>query len=121
MLVVSDETAIAYLEDQSTRRTSGYRVGDATGDGRVARIAADHVVLAATHQMIRVVLRDHRKIRTVNRDARRAHPHGAFAGPTPPDLRVATVEDGDANARVTVCALRSARVDSARRRVRPAA
>jgi Ni,Fe-hydrogenase III large subunit/Ni,Fe-hydrogenase III component G len=41
----------------------------------------------------------------VDRDARRAHPHGAFAGPTPPDLRVATVEDGDANARVTVRAL----------------
>jgi len=38
----------------------------------------------------------------VNRDARRDHPHGAFAGPHPPDLRVVTVSDGDAMARVTV-------------------
>jgi len=41
----------------------------------------------------------------VDRDARRDHPHGAFAGPEPPDLRVVTVSDGDANARVTVRAL----------------
>jgi Ni,Fe-hydrogenase III large subunit/Ni,Fe-hydrogenase III component G len=41
----------------------------------------------------------------VDRDARRDHPHGAFAGPEPPDLRVATVPEGDANARVMVRAL----------------
>jgi Ni,Fe-hydrogenase III large subunit len=41
----------------------------------------------------------------VDRDARRDHPHGAFADPDPPDLRVATVSEGDAMARVTVRAL----------------
>jgi len=41
----------------------------------------------------------------VDRDARRDHPHGAFAGPTPPDLHVVTVSEGDAMARVTVRAL----------------
>jgi Ni,Fe-hydrogenase III large subunit/Ni,Fe-hydrogenase III component G len=41
----------------------------------------------------------------VDRDARRDHPHGAFAEPDPPDLRVATVSEGDAMARVTVRAL----------------
>ena len=42
----------------------------------------------------------------VDRDARRDHPHGAFAGPEPPDLHVVTVSDGgDAMARVTVRAL----------------
>jgi Ni,Fe-hydrogenase III large subunit len=41
----------------------------------------------------------------VDRDARRDHPHGAFAGPEPPDLHVATVSEGDAMARVTVRAL----------------
>ncbi len=41
----------------------------------------------------------------VDRDARRDHPHGAFAGPEPPDLHVVTVSDGDANARVTVRAM----------------
>jgi Ni,Fe-hydrogenase III large subunit len=41
----------------------------------------------------------------VDRDARRDHPHGAFAGLAPPDLHVVTVSDGDAMARVTVRAL----------------
>jgi Ni,Fe-hydrogenase III large subunit/Ni,Fe-hydrogenase III component G len=41
----------------------------------------------------------------VDRDARRDHPHGAFAGPEPPDLHVATLSEGDAMARVAVRAL----------------
>ena len=41
----------------------------------------------------------------VDRDARRDHPHGAFAGPAPPDLHVVTVSEGDAMARMTVRAL----------------
>ena len=38
----------------------------------------------------------------VDRDARRDHPHGAFAGERPPDLHVTTLPDGDAMARVNV-------------------
>ena len=41
----------------------------------------------------------------VDRDARRDHPHGAFAGPEPLDLHVVTASEGDAMARVTVRAL----------------
>jgi Ni,Fe-hydrogenase III large subunit/Ni,Fe-hydrogenase III component G len=41
----------------------------------------------------------------VDRDARRDHPHGAFAGPEPPDLQVVTASDGDVMARVSVRAL----------------
>jgi Ni,Fe-hydrogenase III large subunit/Ni,Fe-hydrogenase III component G len=41
----------------------------------------------------------------VNRDARRDHPHGAFAAPAPPDLHVVTVPEGDAMARMRVRAL----------------
>jgi Ni,Fe-hydrogenase III large subunit len=41
----------------------------------------------------------------VDRDARRDHPHGAFASPEPPDLHVVTVSEGDAMARTTVRAL----------------
>ncbi len=41
----------------------------------------------------------------VNRDARRDHPHGAFAGPGSPDLHVVTDLKGDAMARVKVRAL----------------
>jgi Ni,Fe-hydrogenase III large subunit/Ni,Fe-hydrogenase III component G len=41
----------------------------------------------------------------VDRDARREHPHAAFALPQPPDLNVATLSDGDAIARVNVRAL----------------
>ena len=38
----------------------------------------------------------------VDRDARRDHPHGAFASPEPLDLHVVTASEGDAMARVTV-------------------
>jgi Ni,Fe-hydrogenase III large subunit len=41
----------------------------------------------------------------VDRDARRDHPHGAFAGAEPSDLRVATTSEGDVMARVTIRAL----------------
>jgi Ni,Fe-hydrogenase III large subunit/Ni,Fe-hydrogenase III component G len=41
----------------------------------------------------------------VDRDARRDHPHGAFAGSEPPQLRVVTAPGGDAMARVMVRAL----------------
>jgi Ni,Fe-hydrogenase III large subunit/Ni,Fe-hydrogenase III component G len=41
----------------------------------------------------------------VDRDARRDHPHGAFAGSEPLDLRVMTASDGDAMARVNVRAM----------------
>jgi Ni,Fe-hydrogenase III large subunit/Ni,Fe-hydrogenase III component G len=43
----------------------------------------------------------------VDRDARREHPHGAFADPDPPDLHVVTASDGDAMARLSVRALES--------------
>ena len=41
----------------------------------------------------------------VDRDARRDHPHGAFADPGPPDLRVITAMEGDVMARLQVRAL----------------
>jgi Ni,Fe-hydrogenase III large subunit/Ni,Fe-hydrogenase III component G len=41
----------------------------------------------------------------VDRDARREHPHVAFAGPDPLDVHVVTALEGDAMARVTVRAL----------------
>jgi Ni,Fe-hydrogenase III large subunit/Ni,Fe-hydrogenase III component G len=41
----------------------------------------------------------------VDRDARRDHPHGAFAAPGAPEFNVATAADGDAMARVSVRAL----------------
>jgi Ni,Fe-hydrogenase III large subunit/Ni,Fe-hydrogenase III component G len=48
----------------------------------------------------------------VDRDARREHPHGAFADPEPPNLHVVTASDGDAMARVNV------RADEARESIR---
>jgi len=41
----------------------------------------------------------------VDRDARRDHPHAAFASPEPPRLHVATASDGDVMARMKVRAL----------------
>jgi len=59
----------------------------------------------------------------VDRDARRDHPHGAFAGPTPPDLHVVTMSEGDAMARMTVRALEAREsirlVDEFVRRIEP--
>ena len=41
----------------------------------------------------------------VGRDARRDHPHGAFASPDSPELHIVTAAEGDVMARVTVRAL----------------
>jgi Ni,Fe-hydrogenase III large subunit len=41
----------------------------------------------------------------MDRDARRDHPHGAFADPEAPDLHVVTLPDGDVMARLRVRAL----------------
>ena len=38
----------------------------------------------------------------VNRDARRDHPHGAYASPVSPGVLVATLVDGDVNARLSL-------------------
>lgn len=44
-VVVRDGGSIAYLEDPTTKRVAGYRIGDAIAGGRLQSITADSVVI----------------------------------------------------------------------------
>jgi len=57
-VVLQHEGSLAYLEDPRTRRVHGYQVGDLIGDGRVAEILADRVVISRAGERIEVLLRD---------------------------------------------------------------
>ena len=57
-VILRDGAPVAYLEDPSTKRVAGYRVGDSVGGGTVQSIAADHVVLARPDGNVSVQLRD---------------------------------------------------------------
>jgi hypothetical protein len=62
-IVLRDGAPIAYLEDPTTKRVSGYRVGDAVGGGTLATIAADKIVLARPEGTLDVRLHDPTKPR----------------------------------------------------------
>ncbi|MBI2217620.1 MAG: hypothetical protein HYU51_10015 [Candidatus Rokubacteria bacterium] len=62
-VVLRDGTPVAYLEDPSTKRVAGYRLGDSIGGGTVQAIHADHVVLARPEGNLDVRLRDPSKPR----------------------------------------------------------
>jgi hypothetical protein len=57
-VILRDGAPVAYLEDPTTKRVAGYRVGDNVGGGTVQSIAADHVVLARPDGNVAVQLRD---------------------------------------------------------------
>jgi hypothetical protein len=62
-VVLRDGGPIAYLEDPTSKRVAGYRVGDAIAGGVVETIAADRVVLKRSDGSIDVQLRDPSKPR----------------------------------------------------------
>jgi hypothetical protein len=62
-IVLRDDASIAYLEDPSSKRVAGYRIGDAIGGGTVQTIAADRVVLKRAEGLVNVELRDPTKPR----------------------------------------------------------
>lgn len=62
-VVLRDGAPVAYLEDPSTKRVAGYRVGDSVAGGSVKSIAADHVVLMRPEGQVDVRLRDPAKPR----------------------------------------------------------
>lgn len=83
-------------------------------DGLMGRIEANPSVVdrfddtgLLPHQVVRdlAVAGVAARASGVDRDARRDHPHGAFAGTEAPDLHVVTVPDGDVMARLRVRAL----------------
>ena len=57
-VILRDGAPVAYLEDPTTKRVAGYRVGDNVGGGTVQSIAADHVVLARPDGNVNVQLHD---------------------------------------------------------------
>ena len=63
-IVLREGAPIAYLEDPSTKRVAGYRVGDAVAGGTVQTIAADSVVIQRADGNLDVRLRDPGKPRT---------------------------------------------------------
>ncbi|HEU4368563.1 MAG TPA: hypothetical protein VFV05_10105 [Methylomirabilota bacterium] len=57
-IVLREGAPIAYLEDPSTKRVAGYRIGDNVAGGTVQTIGADGVVLTRPEGKIDVRLRD---------------------------------------------------------------
>jgi hypothetical protein len=64
-IVLRDGAPVAYLEDPTTKRVAGYRVGDNITGGTVKQIRADHVVLNRPEGEVNVRLRDPSKPRPV--------------------------------------------------------
>ena len=62
-IVLREGTPVAYLEDPTTKRTAGYRLGDSVAGGTVNAINADHVVLNRPDGTVDVRLRDPAKPR----------------------------------------------------------
>jgi hypothetical protein len=57
-IILRDGAPIAYLEDPTTKRVAGYRVGDTMAGGTVQTISADSVVIARPDGNMDVRLRD---------------------------------------------------------------
>jgi hypothetical protein len=95
-IVLRDGTPIAYLEDPSTKRVAGYRLGDAVAGGTLKAINADHVVLTRPEGQVDVRLRDPAKPRPAPVAAPPAVPPlaGAPGLPTPPGLTPGVEQPG---------------------------
>jgi hypothetical protein len=57
-IILRDGAPVAYLEDPTTKRVAGYRVGDNMAGGTVQTISADSVVIARPDGNMDVRLRD---------------------------------------------------------------
>lgn len=80
-VVLRDGAPIAYLEDPTTKRVTGYHVGDKIVGGTVLTIKADSVVIARPDGDVDVRLRDPGKPRATQPAAAVAAPPAATALP----------------------------------------
>ena len=62
-IILRDGAPVAYLEDPTTKRVAGYRLGDAVAGGTVKQIGSDHVVLNRPEGDVNVRLHDPSKPR----------------------------------------------------------
>ncbi len=82
-VVLRDGMSIAYLEDPSTKRVAGYRLGDSIAGGTLQAITADHVVLARPEGAVDVRLRDPSKPRPAPPQTAGAMPGQPIVGAPP--------------------------------------
>lgn len=80
-IVLRDGAPIAYLEDPTTKRVAGYRVGDAMAGGTVQTISADSIVITRPDGNLEVRLRDPGKPRPAPQPATAGLPGGPGAQP----------------------------------------
>jgi hypothetical protein len=80
-IVLRDGAPVAYLEDPSTKRVAGYRVGDALAGGTVQTIGADSVVIHRLDGDLDVRLRDPSKPRAAPAPAAAGAPRTPGAQP----------------------------------------
>ena len=80
-IVLRDGAPIAYLEDPSTKRVAGYRVGDAVAGGTVQTISSDGVVINRSDGNLDVRLRDPGKPRPAAAPVTAGMPQGPGAQP----------------------------------------
>jgi hypothetical protein len=83
-VVLRDGEPIAYLEDPSTKRVAGYRIGDSVAGGTVQTIAADNVIIARPDGKLDVRLRDPSRPRPAPVPAAAVAPGMPGAVPPPP-------------------------------------
>ena len=57
-VVISEDTRLAYLEDPTTKRILGYKIGDKLAGGQVQRIEPDRVVILRAGGVTEVMLHD---------------------------------------------------------------
>ena len=91
-VVVGDGTPIAYLEDPTTKRVAGYRLGDSIAGGTVQTISADRVVLARPEGPVDIRLHDPAKPKPPAPAPVQPGLPGQPTGPVPP--RVGVVPPG---------------------------
>lgn len=75
-VVLDGDRSRAYLEDPTTQRVAGYRVGDAVGGGTLVRILEDRVVIRRPEGLVEVMLKDPSKPQPA--------PPASPAAPVPP-------------------------------------
>ena len=82
-VVLRDGTPVAYLEDPTTKRVAGYRLGDSIAGGTLKAINGDHVVLNRPEGAVDVRLRDPAKPRPPAPPAVTAQPRRDTPPPGP--------------------------------------
>ncbi len=83
-VVIGEETRVAYLEDPSTKRIFGYKIGDVVAGGQLEQIETDRVVIKRVDERLEIMLHGSNKPRSTV-DASMPPP-GVRPAPTGPSV-----------------------------------